>query len=281
VIALCLFALAGAVVNGALGYGFASVAVPLALTVTSNRAFVPVIALLEVAMNLELLWVTRRVLPRIWRRTLCIVVGLAPGVWVGVWTLQRLDPAWLKLGTYAAILLLVLLQAAGYRRGVRAEQRAGLAFGAGIGLLYGVTAISGPAVAIGLANQGYVKDEFRAALGFVRIVEATLATALYARVGLYAAPTASLLMAIAPAVLLGVPVGAALVRRVPEAVFRRACIGFNATVAAFGASAILRALHVLDGPAAYAVGGAALALVAAAAARRPRAAAPEATCQTS
>ena len=41
------------------------------------------------------------------------------------------------------------------------------AFGAGVGVLYSVTTISGPPLAIALNNQGLEKREFRAALGVV------------------------------------------------------------------------------------------------------------------
>ena len=60
------------------------------------------------------------------------------------------------------LLPLILLQAAGYRRPIRSERSAGLVFGGGLGVLYSVTTISGPPLAIMLNNQGFAKKDFRA-----------------------------------------------------------------------------------------------------------------------
>ena len=51
---------------------------------------------------------------------------------------------------------------------------AGAIFGVGVGVLYSVTTISGPPLAIALNNQGFAKREFRAALGFVRLAESSI-----------------------------------------------------------------------------------------------------------
>ena len=62
------------------------------------------------------------------------------------------------------LLPLILLQAAGVRRPIASERAIGLPFGAGLGLLYSVTTISGPPLALLFNNQGLAKREFRAAL---------------------------------------------------------------------------------------------------------------------
>src|SRR6266480_1654901 len=112
-VAITLFA---AIVNGGLGYGFSSITVPLALLFLSNRVLNPALVLIEVALNAYVLWVNRDALTNIWRRVLPIVVGLVPGVILGTLIVSRVGPAWLKLGTYLALLPLILFQAAGYRR---------------------------------------------------------------------------------------------------------------------------------------------------------------------
>jgi len=52
-------------------------------------------------------------------------------------------------------------------------------FGGGIGLLYAVTTISGPPLAVALNNQQLSKQEFRAALSFVRLAESILTAIAY------------------------------------------------------------------------------------------------------
>src|SRR5713226_9350941 len=152
VIALVLVTLGAAAVNGALGYGFSSITVPLALLFLSNRVLNPALVLLEVPLNAYMLWVNRAAVAGIWRRVLPLVLGLAPGVTMGTLIVSQVSPGWLKLGTYVVLLPLILVQAAGYRRAIRAERSAGLAFGAAVGALYAVTTISGPPLAVALKN---------------------------------------------------------------------------------------------------------------------------------
>ena len=76
-----------------------------------------------------------------------------------------------------------------------------------------------------LNNQGYAtKQDFRAALGLIRSAECILATAFYARAGLFTPASVLLLITIVPGVFLGVPFGAWLIRRVREESFRRVCM---------------------------------------------------------
>jgi hypothetical protein len=250
-IPIVIITLIAAIVNGALGYGFSSVAVPLALLIVGNRELNPAIVLLEVVMNVYVLWVNRQALPRAWRRAAFVIVGLPPGVALGTLALTHVDPSWLKLATFLGLLPLILLQAAGYRRAIRKERAASVALGAGVGVLYAVTTISGPPLAMFLTNQGYANQEFRAALGAIRLAASVLTLALYAQSALFTGTSLRLFVTILPSVLIGVPAGAWLIQRVREESFRRICMSFDAAIVAFGASTLLRALHVIDGGAAY------------------------------
>ena len=58
-IALVVLTLGAAVVNGALGYGFSSITVPVALLFLTNRVLNPALVLIEVALNAWVLWVNR------------------------------------------------------------------------------------------------------------------------------------------------------------------------------------------------------------------------------
>ena len=184
VIALIVITLVAAVVNGGLGYGFSSITVPLALLFLSNRQLNPALVLIEVALNAYVLWVNRDALGVVWRRVLPIVAGLVPGVIAGTLIVSQVSPAWLKLWTYVVLLPLILIQAAGYRRPIRSERAIGLPFGLGLGVLYSVTTISGPPLAVLLNNQGLAKREFRAALGFIRLAESSFTAIAYLTAGL-------------------------------------------------------------------------------------------------
>src|ERR1700716_1991998 len=88
-IAITLFA---ATVNGALGYGFSSLTVPVAVLLYANRVLNPALVLVEVVVNSYALFINRRSVPRVWRRTLPIVGGLIPGVVLGSLLLSAVNP---------------------------------------------------------------------------------------------------------------------------------------------------------------------------------------------
>jgi hypothetical protein len=250
---LAVITLVAAIVNGALGYGFSSITVPLALLFLTNRVLNPALVPIEVVLNAHVLWVNRAALPNVWRRVLPIVIGIVPGVVAGTLIVARVHPGWLKFATFVALLPLILVQAAGFRRPIRAERSAGLAFGGGVGVLYSVTTISGPPLAVLLNNQGFAKQDFRAALGFVRLVESTLTAVAYYFAGLYAVTTLPLIAVILPGVVIGVPIGAWAIRQMKAETFHRVCMSFDAWVVAFGISTLLRQLGVVETGAAYSV----------------------------
>src|SRR5213592_3625545 len=253
VVALAFITLLAATVNGALGYGFSAITVPLALLFLTNRVLNPALVLVEVALNAYVLWVNRSSLPRVWRRVLPMVLGLAPGIVVGTLILSQVNPGWLRFYTFVALLPLILLQAAGYRRPIRSERAAGLVFGGGLGVLYSVTTISGPPLAVMLSNQGLAKQEFRAALGFIRLAESMLTAVAYTYAGLYTRSSFALIPQILPSIAIGVPTGAVIIRHVRPETFRRVCMSFDAWVVAFGLSTLLRELRLVDSGAAYLV----------------------------
>jgi len=247
-VAITLFA---AIVNGGLGYGFSSITVPLALLFLTNRTLNPALVLIEVALNAYVLFVNRDALGAVWKRVLPIVIGLLPGVIVGTMIVTSVSPAWLKLGTYLVLLPLILVQAAGFRRPIRSERAIGLPFGLGLGVLYSVTTISGPPLAVLLNNQGLDKREFRAALGFIRLAESSFTAIAYLSAGLITAQSNLLIPQILPSVLIGVPIGAALVRQMKVETFRRICMSFDAWIVGFGVSTVLRDTKLVPGPSAY------------------------------
>ena len=253
---LVAITLTAAVVNGALGYGFSSITVPLALLFLTSRVLNPALVLVEVALNAYVLWVNRAALPEIRWRVAPVIVGLVPGIIVGTLVLSHVRPDWLKLATFIVLLPLILVQAAGIRRPIRSERAAGFALGGGVGLLYAVTTISGPPLAVMLNNQGLAKTQFRAALGLIRLAESAMTAVAYAYVGLFTMESIALVPAILPSLLVGVPLGAWLIRRVDAETFRRACMSFDAWVVGFGISTLLQRLEIVVSPAAFSVMGA-------------------------
>src|SRR5215475_4899538 len=198
IIVLAGIASLAALVNGGLGYGFSSLTVPVALVFYANRVLNPALVLIEVFVNLYVLFINRRGVVAVWKRVFPILVGLLPGIAVGAYALASVQPVWIKFATYLIILPLILLQAAGWRRPIQSRWLVGLPFGTTLGILYSVTTISGPPLAILFNNQGLVKDQFRAGLALVRVAESCLTAIVYYQLGLFVAESANILSVLAP-----------------------------------------------------------------------------------
>jgi uncharacterized protein len=251
ILALIVITLAAAFVNGALGYGFSSITVPVGLLFFSNRVLNPALVLIEVFLNLYVLFINRAGVAAVWKRVLPILIGLAPGVAIGSYLLASIHPGWLKFATYALLLPLILVQAGGLRYPIKAEKAIGVPFGTGLGFLYSVTTISGPALALLFNNQGFVRQEFRAGLALIRVVESTLTAFAYWHLGMFTVQSLGLAETILVSVLVGIPLGAWAIRKLDPETFRRVCMSFDVWIVGFGLSKVLIDLKVAHGAGAY------------------------------
>lgn len=252
-VTLFVVALFAATVNGALGYGFSSLTVPIALLFLPQKVLSPALVLVELVINSWVVLHNRGSFAAVRRRAFPILVGLVPGILIGSYLLNSANPGLLKFWTYLVLLPLILLQAAGVRRPIHAEHAAGLPLGLGVGVLYSTTTISGPPLALMFNNQGLHKEEFRAALGTVRVVETTLTAVAYGCLGLFSSQSMHLVVPIAPAVLLGLPLGSYLIRYMHSETFRRICMSFDAWIVGFGLSRTIIELKLLHPSAAYGI----------------------------
>jgi hypothetical protein len=231
---LAFTSLGAATVNGALGYGYSSISVPIALLVVAGRLLSPALVVIETALNLYALYWNRRAARKVLHRVWPLAIGLVPGVIGGALLLGHVAPSNIKLSAYLVLLPLILIQASGLRWPIRRERRAAVPLGAGVGVLYGVTTISGPPLALFWNNQGLAKDEFKVGLAVVRSIESVCALIAYAYLGLLTRESAALLPWIVPGVLIGFPIGHLLVQRVGIETFRRICMSFDAYLVSFG-----------------------------------------------
>jgi len=253
IVVLAGIALFAAFVNGAIGYGFSSLTVPLALIFYTNRILNPAVVAIEILLNLYVLLINADGIRAVWKRVFPILIGLLPGIAVGAVVLASVQPGWIKLVTYTVILPLILAQAAGWRRPVRLTWLIGVPFGTALGVLYSVTTISGPPLAILFNNQGLVKNEFRAGLALVRVAESSVTAVVYYQLGLFLGESESLLLVFFASVIVGIPLGAYFIRRLDAETFRRICMSFDAWIVGFGLSRVLIELNLMESPLAYSV----------------------------
>ena len=220
VIVLAVIALFAAFVNGALGYGFSSLTVPVSLVFYANRVLNPAVVVIEVFINLYVLLINLNGVRAVWKRVIPILIGLLPGIAVGASVLVSLQPGWINFGTYTVILPLILLQAAGWRRPIRSTWLVGLPFGSALGVLYSVTTLSGPPLAMLFNNQGLVRTDFRAGLALVRVAESSVTAFVYFQLGLFISESENILFVLIPSVVIGIPLGSYFIRRLNPETFR-------------------------------------------------------------
>src|SRR5262249_12825465 len=203
-IVLAGIALFAAFINGALGYGFSSLTVPMALIFYTNRILNPAVVLVEVVTNFYVLFINLNGVAAVWKTVVPIVAGLLPSIGIGALVLASLHQGWINLGTYTLILPLIVVQAAGWRRPIRQTWAVGLPFGTALGILYSVPTISGPPLAILFNNQGLVKTEFRAGLALVRVAESSVTAIVYYHLGLFVAESENMFWVFFQSVWFGV-----------------------------------------------------------------------------
>ncbi len=252
-IALVAITFMAAIINGALGYGFSSTTVPVALLFYANRILNPAIVLVEVVVNAYVVLIHLKNIKNIAKRVAPILIATIPGVIIGGSFLFAVHPGWTKFVTFTFLLPLILLQAGGIRRPIRSEKMFGIPFGVVIGFFYSVTTVSGPPLAVMLNNQGLVKADFRAALGLIRLLLASVTATTYFYLGFYSPESHALLTTIVPSVILGIPIGTYLIRRIDPETFRRICMSFDVWFVGFGLSRVLIDLRLMAHPFAYVI----------------------------
>ena len=236
---LAAAALAAGAINGLLGYGFSSLMVPSGLLLAPARLLNPALVLIELPLNGGAAFLHRRRFRALAPSLAPFAVLLLPGILIGALLLRHLPAAPLKLACYGLLLVLVLLQTARASAPARGGTRSEAGFGFATGFLYGLTTISGPALALYAQRRGLAKEETRAAIGFLRALESALAAVTFAALGLFSPAHLRLASALLPAALLGLWIGHRLAAVVAERRFRILALRFNLLVLAVG---LIRAL---------------------------------------
>jgi len=228
-VALACFA--GTLVQGAIGFGFALVAVPTLLLV--EPAAVPVTALL-LALPLTTTLAVREREALDLRGALEVTVGRLPGTAAGTWVVGVASARTLS-AVVGGLLLVAVLVSAGFRADAGRSGR--LVAGFASGIMGTIAAVGGPAVA--LAYQTRPGPEVRATLAVTFVLGLALSFAALAVAGEVAGWQAELALVLLPAVVLGLLASPKLAGRLDGARLRPAILLF---AGAAGVAAVLRSL---------------------------------------
>jgi len=168
------------VVKGAIGVGMPTVAFPLLSMLVDVQTAVMLLSMPLILSNIPQALEGGFVARTLWRLT-PVLLGMIPGVWIGVAVLLNVDPAVVKIVAGASVILVAALILLAPKLQVEQRMIGPVGFGAGFcgGLLGGIAALSGPLVftfllAKGLSVRAFTKE----ASMFLVVSSVLLASAL-------------------------------------------------------------------------------------------------------
>jgi hypothetical protein len=169
-------------VKGVIGVAMPIVAFPLLSMLVDVQTAVMLLSVPLVLSNIPQALEGGLVMQTLWRLA-PVLVGMIPGVWIGVALLLNFDPAVAKIVAGASIILVAALILFAPRLQIRQGMVGPVGLGAGFcgGLLGGIAALSGPLVFIfllakGLSGRAFTKE----ASMFLVVSSVLLAAALTA-----------------------------------------------------------------------------------------------------
>lgn len=217
-------ALAAGFVTGLAGFGVGIVALGFWLHVMEPVVAGPLVAICSVAGQIRSIVHVRRAISV--RRVLPFAAGGVMGIPLGVFLLNFIDAADLKIGL-GAFLIAYSLFGLVARLGAVFAGAGPLGDGAvgfGGGIFGGLAGLSGPLVTVWCGLRGWTRDAQRATWQPYNLFVLTLVVAAYASQGLLTREVGLLTLVSVPTLLVGVQLGLMAYRRVDESGFRRAVL---------------------------------------------------------
>ena len=219
---LFLFAtFAGALVAGLSGFAFGLVAASIWLYILTPLQTATLIIAFGLIVQGYAVWKLRRALD--WKKLIPFMLGAALGVPVGVFILTWANPAHVRIGVGAFLVLYSLY--ALFRPAINPVRAGGAAADAGVGLLNGVlggiTGLAGILVTIWCGLRGWPKDVQRTVFQPVAVAIFLMSALWIGAKGAVTAETVKLFLIGLPALLAGTWLGFRLFGRLNEAAFRK------------------------------------------------------------
>jgi uncharacterized membrane protein YfcA len=221
--AIVFAGLAGGLVRGYSGFGFALAAVPLLTLVLPPTTAIPAVLPIEVGIGLATI---PAVQGHIARPVLFgLIAGTLIGTPLGLIFLASVSPDQMRLVVGAAVLAAVAIL---WRRPTASAGPLGFAplAGAGLvsGLLNGGTALSGPPAIVALFGAGLATSSARSTIMAFVAFSAALGIAIAASSGLYSSGALGTTLVMAPAATVGALMGNVLFSKTSEAHYRPASL---------------------------------------------------------
>jgi uncharacterized membrane protein YfcA len=212
----------GATVLSALGFGIGVTTTPVLLLVLEPQSVVVMINTVSLLLFVLIIWQNRGHL-RVREMAPMSVAGLM-GVPVGIFILSNASSRALSISIAALILVLTVAVAFNIRGPIPRSRLTGPLVGLVVGMMLTALGIGGPLMVLLLLVRDWPRDAVRASLSFYFLLVEGTAVAGYGVAGMFTPERVNLVLVATVPVLLGFGLATILVRRMNEALFRRAVI---------------------------------------------------------
>lgn len=218
IVVLSIVLLAG-FIQGLVGFGSGLVMVPILVLIIDPKILIPAVLIHGLVMNGALAFEAGKSIQI--GRIAPILLGGLFGLPFGVYLLIFLSPDVLKIMIGSVIVLFGVLLLSGVNFHLRREKMFSIPIGLASGLLNGSVSMSGPPVILFFANQGVMKDNFRANLVTYFFFLNIFTLGVFAIMGLITIDVLVLAGVTLPLALVGIIIGTKVSKKVKENVFRR------------------------------------------------------------
>ena len=222
ILALALFL--GCTVYSATGFGIAMTAMPISLLAISDpQTAVVVVNTGGVSAGILIAIQARNDIP--YREIVPIVVAGGLGVPLGVSILKFADPTIIRIGIVVLILALAALSLKEFKGEIPLAGVLGVAAGFIVGATLTAFAVGGPLIVLFLLARNLGRRSVRGAMALYLLLIAGIGVVAYAATGLYSAERLTLVGIILVPAFLGFGLGALLINRMNERIFRYVVLG--------------------------------------------------------
>jgi len=207
-----------AFIQGAVGFGFSLVAVPLLALLMPLKEIVPMMVLFSLVLNI-MVWVQLQGHVDKKKMALLISMGLI-FIPLGIYSLKILPESLIQISVGLLVILAALGMLADYKIHFRNPYVAFALTGALSGILNGSTSLSGPPVILMLSNDGMDKAQFRKTLATYFMTLNLFSLPMFLAGGMVNRDLLFRSASLLPGVFVGVLIGIKFGNRLKENVFR-------------------------------------------------------------
>ena len=212
----------GCTALSATGFGIGMVAMPGLLFVLEPQTAVVVLNTVAIAVEGWIVVQARKDIP--FREVLPVAAAGALGVPLAVYILKFADPGIMRIGISSLIIVLAATAVVNVQGQVRLPRALGILAGFVVGVVLPAFGVGGPLVTLYLLTRDWGRQSIRAAMAFYLFTLDVFGIAGYAVAGLYTSERLGLIALMVIPMLLGLGLGAVILRLMSERVFRYAVL---------------------------------------------------------